>query len=372
MRTAIGPAVIRELGGFLASRGEKVMRVPVSAIAAIVICATTLLASPSAPAQTVAEFYRDKQIKFVVSSSVGGGFDTVTRLIARHIQKHMPGNPAFVVQNMAGAGGLRAANFLYSIAPSDGTTIGLFQNTVPLEPLYGNKQASFEANKFQWLGSPNQEFAVFAIWHTVPVNTFEDARTHELVIGAPGSTSSPAFYGRVFAAVFGMKIRTIAGYPGEAEALLAMERRENDGNSSAYWSSLKATHPDWIAEKKIKFLLQYGANPLEDLKSVPFAPDLTTDLTKRQIVEIASAPLVLGRPIAAPPNVPADRISALRTALADTFRDPDYLIDCRNLRLECDEPVAAQNIADGLARAYAASPDVVRQLREIYQTDDAR
>jgi tripartite-type tricarboxylate transporter receptor subunit TctC len=341
-------------------------------LARTAIATAAILAAPAAPAQTVADFYRDKQIKLVVSSSPGGGFDAVTRLIARHVEKHMPGNPAFVVQNMAGAGGLRAANFLYAVAPGDGTTIGLFQNTIPLEPLYGNRQAAFDAKKFQWLGSPSQEFAVFAIWHTVPVDTVADARTHELAIGAPGSTSSPAFYGRIFAAVLGMKIRIIAGYPGEAEALLAMERRENDGNSSAYWSSLKATHPDWLAEKKIKFLLQYGAHPRAELKDVPFAPDLTGDPMKRQIVEIAAAPLALGRPLAAPPGVPPDRIAALRAALADTFRDPDYLAECQNLRLECDEPVPAQSITDGLTRAYAASPDVVLRLREIYQAGNAR
>jgi tripartite-type tricarboxylate transporter receptor subunit TctC len=340
--------------------------------AAVAAFAAMIIMPSAAPAQNVADFYRDKQIRFVVSSTPGGGFDAVTRLIARHVDKHMPGNPAFVVQNMAGAGGLRAANYLYAVAPTDGTTIGLFQNTIPLEPLYGNRQASFDAMKFQWLGSPSQEFAVFAVWHTVPVDTVADARTHELAIGAPGSSSSPAFYGRIFAAVFGMKIRIIAGYPGEAEALLAMERRENDGNSSAYWSSLKATHPDWIAEHKIKFLLQYGAHPRAELKDVPFAPDLADDPTKRQIVEIASAPLALGRPIAAPPGVPADRIAALRIALADTFRDPDYLAECQNLRLECDEPVPGPSIADGLRRAYAASPDVVLRLRDIYQAGNAR
>jgi len=344
------------------------MRVPAIAIVFMMAC---LHGMRAADAQTPAEFYQGKEIKFLVSSSVGGGFDTVTRLIARHIQKHMPGHPAFVVQNMTGAGGLRAANYLYAVAPKDGTTIGMFQNTVPLEPLYGNEQALFDANKFQWLGSPSQEFAVFAIWHTVPVDSIADARAHELQIGAPGSTSSPAFYARVFAAVFGIKIKIIAGYPGEAEALLAMEKRENDGNTSAYWSSLKATHPDWIAEKKLKFLLQYGAHPLVELSGVPYAPDLIKDSMKRALMAVAAAPLSLGRPIAAPPGVPDDRVAALRAALVATFRDPDYLAECAALRLECDDPVAAQTITDGLARAYHASPEVVRALRRIYRSGDA-
>jgi hypothetical protein len=345
------------------------MRVPVRLL---IFNAALFLSVLPANAQLPSEFYKDKQIKFLVSSSVGGGFDTYTRLIARHVQKHMPGNPTFVVQNMAGAGGLHAANFLYSVAPKDGTTIALFQNTLPLEPLYGNKQALLDANKLQWLGSPSQEFAVFAIWHTVPVDKIEDAKSHELVIGAPGSTSSPAFYGRIFQAVFDIRIRIIAGYPGASEALLAMERRENDGNSSAYWSSLKAIRPDWIAEKKIKFLLQYGAHPRAELKGVPYALDLIKDPIKHEIMEVASAPLALGRPIAAPAGVPADRVMALRTALAETFRDPDYLSECAALRLECEEPVAAQAITDGLVRAYNASPEVVRKLRQIYQASDSQ
>jgi tripartite-type tricarboxylate transporter receptor subunit TctC len=279
-----------------------------------------------------------------VSSSAGGGFDTYTRLIARHIQKHMPGKPTLVVQNMPGAGGVRAANFLYSVAPKDGTVIALFQNTVPFEPLYGNKQAQFDANRLQWLGSPSQEFAVFAIWHSVPVDNIEDAKTHELVVGAPGSNSSPAFFGRVFQAVFDIKIRILAGYPGATEVLLGTERRENDGNSSAYWSSLKAIRPDWIADKKLKFLLQYGAHPHPELKGVPYALDLIGHPLKRELMQVASAPLALGRPIAAPPDVPAERIAALRTALAETFRDPAYLSECATLRLECDGAVAASAI----------------------------
>ena len=341
--------------------------------AALTVQAAALL-SVAAPAnaQAPAEFFRDKQVKFVVSSSAGGGFDTVTRLIARHVQKHMAGRPSFVVQNMPGAGGVRAGNFLASIAPKDGTTIALFQNTVPFEPLYGNKQALFDPNALSWLGSPSQEFAVFAIWHTVPVDTIADARTHELVIGAPGSNSSPAFFGRVFHAVFDIRIRIIAGYPGAAEVLLGTERRENDGNSSAYWSSLKAIRPEWIAEKKLKFLLQYGAYPHPEIKGVPYALDLISDTTRRDLMAVAQAPLALGRPLAAPAGIPDDRLAALRTALAETFRDPDYLAECSALHLECDEPVTAAAITERLRQAYGASADVVRSLREIYQAGEAK
>jgi tripartite-type tricarboxylate transporter receptor subunit TctC len=317
--------------------------------------------------QSPADFYRDKQISFIVSSSAGGGFDTYTRLIARHMQAHMPGRPLVIVQNMPGAGGVRAANFLYSVAPKDGTAIGLFQNTIPFEPLYGNKQALFDATRLSWLGSPGAEFAVFAIWHTVPVDRIEDARTHELVVGAPGSNSSPAFYGRVFETVFNIRIKIIAGYPGASEVLLGTERRENDGNSSAYWSSLKAIRPEWIAERKLKFLLQYGPHPHPELKGVPYALDMVSDPTLHELMEVAAAPLSFGRPIAAPPGVPRDRIAALRAALAETFTDPDYLADCAALRLECHSPVSASQITDGVTRAYGASPEVIAKLRQIYR-----
>jgi tripartite-type tricarboxylate transporter receptor subunit TctC len=332
----------------------------------VLLCLTGL-----ASAQDVQTFYRGKQFKFIVSSSAGGGFDAYTRLIARHIQKHLPGSPTIVVQNMPGAGGIRAANYLYSVAPKDGTEIALFQNTVPLEPLYGNVQAQFEATKFQWLGSPSQETAVFAIWHSVPVNSIHDARNYQLIVGAPGVSSSPAFYARVFESIFDVKIKVLAGYKGASEALFGMEKRENDGNSSAYWSSLKSIRPDWITEKKIKFLFQYGGHPNPDLKGVPFALDLIKDPTKREMMEVAAAPLALGRPIAAPPGVPSERVNALRAALDATFQDPEYLADCAQVRLECDDPVSGIKVTEGLVKAYGASSEVVNELRRIYQYDHA-
>jgi hypothetical protein len=206
----------------------------------------------------------------------------------------------------------------------------------------------------------------------VPVNKIEDARTFELVVGAPGSNSSPAFYGRLFQSIFDIKIKILAGYPGAAEVLLAMERGENHGNSSAYWSSLKAIRPDWIAEKKLKYLVQYGSHPHPELAGVPFALDLLKDPVKHEMMAVASAPLVMGRPIAAPPGVPSDRVAALRTALAETFKDADYLAECATLRLECDDPITAQTVTDSVARAYKATPEVVRQLQQIYQAGEAK
>jgi tripartite-type tricarboxylate transporter receptor subunit TctC len=320
----------------------------------------------SAVAETPADFYRGKQINFIVSSDVGGGFDAYARLIARHISQFIPGRPAIVVQNMPGAGGVRAANFLYSVAPKDGTSIGIVQNTVPVEPLYGNKQALFDSVKFNWLGSPNEETAVLAIWHTVPVQTVKDAKTHELTIGASGGMSSSAFFARVFEEVFDIKIRVIPGYKGASEAMMAMERGENDGNTSAYWSSLKSTKPDWIREKKIKMVFQYGARPHSELRDIPFAMDLVHDPRKRDLLMVASAPLGLGRPILAPPDVPRERVSALRNALSDTFKNSDYLAECSKQRLDCDIPGSGEEISKRVSVVYNASTEVSARIRALY------
>ncbi|HTI85628.1 MAG TPA: hypothetical protein VL966_03410 [Alphaproteobacteria bacterium] len=333
----------------------------------LLFAATLLAGSGSAHAQSVADFYKGAQVKLVISSDVGGGYDAYARTIAKYWGKHLPGNPTMVPQNMPGAGGVRAANYLWEAAPKDGSTIGGIQNTVPFEPLLGNKQALFDSTKFNWLGSPSQEIAVLTLWHTVPVNTIADAKKHEMILGATGSNSTPAFYARVLEALFGIKIKLISGYKGQTESLLGMERGENEGYSSAFWSSLKVVKPDWIRDKKIKFILQYGLAPSPELKGVPFALDLIQKPEDKQLMEIASAQLALGRPFLAPPDVPAERVSALRTSLLETFKDPAYLADCEKQRLECDSPLTGDQMQDILKKAYGAPKPVLDRLRTIYE-----
>jgi hypothetical protein len=321
----------------------------------------------SANAQGAAEFYKDKQVKLVISSAVGGGYDAYARTIARFWGKHIPGSPTIIPQNMPGAGGVKAGNFMWAAAPKDGLTVGNLQNTVPFEPLLGNKLALFDTNKFNWLGSPSKEVAVLTIWHTVPVNTLEDAKTRELILGASGANSTPAFYGRVLQAVFGIKIKLIVGYPGQTESLLGTEKGENEGYSSAFWSSLKVVKPDWIRDKKIKFLVQYALEPHPDLKDVPFALDLLKDKPDElALMEVASAQLTLGRPMLAPPDVPAARVAVLRESLMATFKDPDYLAECEKQRLECDAPVSGEQEQNILTRAYATPEKTLARLRKIY------
>jgi tripartite-type tricarboxylate transporter receptor subunit TctC len=328
--------------------------------------AASFVAAP-AHADAISDFYKDKQVKLVISSAVGGGYDAYYRAIGRYWEKHIPGHPTLVPQNMPGAGGVKAGNFLYTAAPKDGLTVGGIQNTVPFEPLLGNDKALFDATKFNWLGSPSQEVAVLTVWHTVPVNTIADAKKHELIMGATGANSTPAFYARVLSAVFDIKMKLISGYPGQTDALLGTERGENEGFPSAFWSSLKVVKPDWIKDKKIKFIVQYGLAPSPELKGVPFAMDLIKKPEDKQLMELASAQLALGRPMLAPPGVPADRVKALKDALWATFKDPDYLADCAKQRLECDAPLTGDQMQDILNRSYNAPKAVLTRLRDIYE-----
>jgi tripartite-type tricarboxylate transporter receptor subunit TctC len=314
-------------------------------------------------------FYAGKQMIVIAGTETGGGYDLYARNLARYLPRHLPGTPTVIVQNMPGAGGIRAANFLYSIAPKDGLTIGQIHNGNPFAPLYGHAQAQFDPTKFNWLGSPAKEISVFLLWHTVPVNTIEEAKGRELILGAAGSATGGAFYSRLLSSVFGLKIKNVAGYKGLAESLLAMERGENEGYASTFWSTLQSTRADWIRDKKIKILLRYSGAPTSGLEGVPLAEDLTTNEEDRLVMQIAAAPFTLGRPIAAPPGIPADRLTILKQAVYQTIRDPEYRADCSRQQLECDDPSTGEELAAVIEKTYAAPAAVRKRLAEIYQSD---
>ena len=329
--------------------------------------ALALTAASVAQADAVADFYKDKRIDLVISSTVGGGNDLSARLIARHFPANMPGNPGVIPRNLPGAGGVIAANHLYNIAPRDGLAIGMLQNSALFEPLFGNDKAIFDVAKFNWLGSPSKDVGVLILWNTVPVDTIEDARKRGLMLGVSGGlNATPAFYARVLAYVFDINIKMIAGYPGQSEAFLALERGENEGYPSVFWSSLKVVKPDWIRDKKIKMIVHFGNKPHPELASVPFAVDLLKDKPEaRQLMEVASAPLAVGRPMLAPPNVPAERVTALQAAIAATMKDPAYLAECEKQNLECNDPTTGAELAKIIVGTYNAPKATVDKLKEL-------
>jgi tripartite-type tricarboxylate transporter receptor subunit TctC len=327
-------------------------------------CAAFGLMTANAASATE-EFYRGKQINIVVASAAGGGYDVMARMIGRHWPRYMSGDPTVVVQNMPGAGGIRAANWLYNVAPKDGLTIGMINNTIVFDPVYGNKQAQFDSRRFNWLGTPSQETGLLIVWHTVPVKSLEDARSRELVLGASGAGSTPAFFARVLSSLFDFKVKIIPGYKSQTDSFHAMEQGENDGNASPFWSSLKANYPHWLADKKIRPLVYYGGVKDPEIPA-PFALDLLKDPERRAVMELAQAGLTMGRPLLAPPGVDQPKIDFMRKTLTSVFGDRDFLQECQKLRLDCNAPLTGKEMTDFVERIYQMPKSARDRIAEIY------
>jgi tripartite-type tricarboxylate transporter receptor subunit TctC len=323
------------------------------------------LIATSARAQASTDFYKGKTITVVVSSSPGGGYDIVGRTIARHLGRHIPGNPRIVVSNMPGAGGIVEMNYFYRSAPKDGTYIAGVQNNTPFEPLFGTTEARYEAAKFNWLGSPSTEVGLIAVWKSAPANSIADMRRNELSMGTSGVNSTPSLYARLINETLGTKMKIIAGYPGLTEIYLAMERGEVDGFPSLFFSTLNATRPNWRREKNIKLLLQYGLEKEPSIPDVPSALDLVTDPDDRLLLQASFAEVSLGRPYLMPPGVPADRVALMRKAFADTFADPAFLADARKMSLDVDTPKTGLEIQRLVEDTYRAPPKVIDRLRKL-------
>ncbi len=334
---------------------------PVRAALALLAC----LGAMPAQADPAGNFYKGATVTMVVSTSAGGGYDTLARAVARQLGKHIAGTPTIVVRNMPGAGGIIATNYLYAAAPRDGSVLGLIQSDPPLEPLFGTKQAQFDPLKFNWLGTPSVETAMVLVWHTVPVNSIDDLRRRVTQMGASGANSTPAFYARLLNATLGTRMKVIPAYPGQNDAFLAMERGELDGYPSVFYSALSSTRPTWLPERKAKAIVQYGPEELAALADVPFAPDLVNNPQDKQLMEVAFTPLALGRPLLMPPGVPADRVATMRQALMATFADPAFLADAKKIGLQVNSPRGGGELVQMIERAYRAPQQVIERLRKL-------
>jgi tripartite-type tricarboxylate transporter receptor subunit TctC len=333
--------------------------------AALLLMAWLGLATPPANADAIADFYKGKTLALVVGSSTGGGYDTMTRAIARFIGRHVPGNPTVVVRNMPGAGGITALNYIYNAAEHDGTVLALVQNNTPLEPLFGTRQARYDATRLNWLGTPSFEVAMVLLWHTVPVNSLDDLKSRETQMGASGANSTPAFYTRLLNATLGTRMKLVNGYPGQNDALLAMERGELDGYPSVFESALTSTRPKWLADKLAKAIVQYGPERLQQLPDVPFAPDLISNPDDKLLMQVGFAPLGLGRPLVMPPETPPERVAALRQALAETFADPDFRAEGERMGLGLNAPRTGEALQAVIASAYQSPPRIIERLQKL-------
>ena len=341
------------------------MRSAFAAAAALFLAAPVLAAR--AVADPVADFYAGKTVTLAVSGSAGGGYDTLGRAVARYLGRHIPGNPAVVVKNIPGAGGILLMNQMYNTAPRDGTWLASAQNNTPFEPLYGTKEAEYDARKVIYIGSPSAEVALLAVMSSTGARTIADARAKPLNMGSSGRNSTPSFYARLANETLGTKLNIIVGYPGQNDALLAMERGEIDGYPSAFYNSLMSTRPTWIAEGKVNLLAQFGAAKEAAIADTPWATELARNAEDRALIEAASAPLGVGRPYVMPPGVPADRVAAMRRAFLDAMDDPEFQADNRRAQLGANKPQSAEELMAGVEKAYAAPPAVIERLRKLLQ-----
>jgi len=315
-------------------------------------------------AQTPEEFYAGKTIDLYIGYSVGGGYDLYARMLAAHIGKHIPGNPTVVPRNMEGAGSLRLANWLYNVAPRDGTAFGIFARGVPFGPLLGSEGAEFDPTLFNYIGSMNEEVSICATWHTTGVDTFEKLQTTEVIVGGTGPDSDTDQFPKVVNGVLGTQMKVVSGFPGGNDIVLAMERGEVGGRCGWSWSSVKATHPDWVADKKINILFQMSINKHADLPDIPLIMDLAESEEQKQILRLIFARQTLGRPFAAPPEVPEDRVQALRDAFMATLEDPEFLAAAQAADLEIT-PVSGEDVQTLVADVYETPPELAAKAAEL-------
>ncbi len=316
-----------------------------------------------ARAQSVEDFYKNKSINLVVGFSVGGGYDLYARHLARHMGKHIPGKPSIVPQNMAGAGSLRAANFIYTAAPKDGTAFGTFSRTTGINPLL-ESGATFDGTKFTWLGSITDDTSLCITWHTSPVKTWKDFVEKPVTLGGQGPSSEPDIFARLYKNVFGAPIKLVAGYPGTNEIMLAMERGEVEGLCGLSWSTIKGRHAAWLREKKINLLVQAAFRKEPEIgPDVPLVMEQAKSAEQTQILKLILAAQEMARPFAAPPGIPDDRKAALIAAFDATMKDPEFLAEAKKLNLDV-APVGAAALDKLLAELYATPKDVVKKASE--------
>jgi tripartite-type tricarboxylate transporter receptor subunit TctC len=324
----------------------------------------TTLAGSTATAQPVADFYKGKTIELHIGYTSGGGYDVYGRILARHMGKFIPGNPQIVPKNTPGAGSLRAANWLYAAAPKDGTAIGIVARGAAFDPLLGVTAAQFDGNKFNWIGSANDEVSVCVSWKDSDVKTYEDMLTKELVVGGTGPSADTDQFPKVMNAVLGTKMKLIPGYPGGNDISMAMERNEVKGRCAWSWSSVISTRMHWYKDKTINVLIQLAMHKHADLPDVPLIMDLAKTEEQRQIMTLVFARQTMGRPFMAPPGVPADRIALLRKAFMETMKDKEFLTEAEKGQLEIT-PVSGEELQALVAKAYATDPAIAKKTAEM-------
>lgn len=332
-------------------------------LAAVIAAVAAAVITPPAAAQSPAEFYQGKTMKFLVSSAPGGGYDQRARIFARHFPRMIPGVTSLVVENMPGAGGMVAVNYTYNNAPKDGTLLCMFQRSVTTTSLLQPAGARFDLLRLNWLGSMGPENGLVVTWHTSPIQTTEDLFRKEAVVGMPGVSMTPF----VFNALIGTKMRPISGYPGSRELQIAMERGELMGLGEWSWSDIKTLKRDWLESGKLRLLLQIGASKHKDLPHVPLAQEFARTEEDRRLLDFTVSTRQLAFPMILPPDVPADRVTLLRSAFMKLASDPEFKAEMDKVGIEYD--FMSGEAAQEFVRKTVASltPQMAERLKAAEQ-----
>jgi tripartite-type tricarboxylate transporter receptor subunit TctC len=332
-------------------------------VCSFVVAAAAVLGSMPAWADPIADFYAGKRIDFVIRSGVGGGYDSYSRLLARHIRKHIPGNPQVVPVNMPGGGRIVAANYLAYKAPKDGTVLSIVGQGLVVDQALGlNESFKADLREFNWIGNLSATNQVLVAWHTSPTRTLKDATARETVIGATGAGSISVQVPALLNNLLGTRFKIVQGYPGGEEINLAMERGELEGRATNPWVSYKATEPRLVSEKLIRPLVQIGMRKEHDLPDVPLLRELAQKPEHQAILDFISEAVVVGRPIATTPGVPKERIAALREAFEKTLKDPEFLKDAENQRAEID-PMTGTELAALIDKLISTPADIRAKVK---------
>jgi hypothetical protein len=316
-----------------------------------------------APADPVADFYRGKTISVLIGVGAGGEYDTIARLVARYIGRYIPGHPSLVPQNMTGASGLKSMNYLATLAPHDGTYIGMISEGLPSLQAVGMAGVQFDAAKFNWLGAIAPIDETVAVWHTAGITTFDGARQRDIVTGATARGSITYTFPALLNELFGSRFKLVTGYNGGAEINLAMERGEVEARNNT-WSSWKATKPAWLSEHKISIILQAGPRPAD--LDAPLVADLAGNPDDRRLIDLVLSGGALGRPLATTPDVPPERVAALRSAFDETMKDREFLAEAKTLNFAVD-PIRGVDMQTTVARILSAPPDVTRRAKHLLE-----
>ena len=334
------------------------------ALASAVTVALALASATAAYAQSAESFYSGKSLRLMVPSGAGGGYDAYSRLLARHLADHIPGNPRIVIENMPGASGVIGTNWLYNIAPRDGTVIGSTYNTLLTEPLLGNTATKYDPTKFEWVGSMNTQYNSCTVWHTSSIKTIEDAMKREVRVSTTGLAGNSAKTPLMLNTLLGTKFKVIAGYTTTGMRL-AVERGEVEGICGLSYDTFAAANLEWLQNKKIRFILQTGSKPEKALPDVPLLINYVKDPKERAALKVIGVDEEVGRPHMFPPGVPGYLVKALRTAFNETMKDSKFLEEAGRMRIE-PEPMTGEQMDAAIKEAYAAPKDVVAVAAKLW------